>query len=399
MKGSGVDRRRQRDVAVLQVIAGLDPAYGGPPVCAVNTALALTGEGYPNAVAFTVQDGREEAGAELLAILRANGTRVHVFPEPRFFGSYGRRWAISPKLAAWLLLRSARFDVVHAHGAWTFPTIAALVSARLFGRVAVLAPHAALMDLDREKSGPFSRFVKRVLRSVLVRTFHVVVTASTLEQADIANGGKSKVVPHAVVGDSSVERRTPNAEELNVGFLGRLHPTKNVEVLIDALALLPDQVVLHVAGDGSAPYKSALASRAAARGVERRVRWLGFVDDRAKSRFFASIDVLAMPSAFEGFGIAAVEALIAGVPVVVSSGVGVADFIDRGKSGRVVAPTAGAVAGALEEMLDQPEARQRLSRNARIAAREFSVENHGARLAEVYEEVLRRRTNRARSVA
>jgi glycosyltransferase involved in cell wall biosynthesis len=387
---AGCERRRRRDIAFLQVVAGLDPAAGGPPVCAVATALALVGEDCKNALVFPLERGREHAAEELLAIVRAGGSDVRTFGEPRVFGAYGRRWGVSPSLAFWLLRRTRAFDVVHAHSAWTFTTLVGLLAAKIHGRAAVLSSHESLTDFDQRKSRPVRRGIKRALRWLYLRAFDVVVVASTLEQADMGKGGvRSVVVPHGVVGFSPSANEPSANGELRVGFLGRLDRKKNLEVLIDALARLPERVSLHVAGDGPLEYRRTLVSRAVNNGVEERIHWRGFVDNRTKPEFFASIDVLAMPSSFECFGVAAVEALSARVPVLVSPRVGIADVVKEHDCGCVVDTSATEIARALKRMLEDPERRLRQSASAPVVARrEFSIATYGQRIRAAYERAL-----------
>jgi glycosyltransferase involved in cell wall biosynthesis len=387
-------------VAVLQLIAGLDPRDGGPPTAAVATALALRHQGFANEFAFSVERGREDTIAVFMAKLNASGISVHRFRQPPVFGSYGRRWGINPRLGLWALRNGSRFDVIHVHSSWTFTTIVGLLSAKMYRRVAVLSTHESLTEFDRNKSGPLLGTIKQFLRWVYVRSFDVVVVASTLEQSDLSDGAglRSVVVPHAVIGASVVRRRPSNGDELRVGFLGRLHPKKNLELLIDALALLPERVSLHVAGDGPPAYRESLEYRAMSSGVAERIRWLGFIDGAEKDQFLASIDVLAMPSSFEGFGVAAVEALSAGVPVIVSPRVGIADVVVEYRCGSVVASAAQEIACAVVELMKDSGRHHQLSENARLAAaREFSVETHGERIKAEYEGALGTRRERSRT--
>ena len=315
--------------------------------------------------------------------------------------SLGRRWGFSPRLALWLLRSGSRFDVIHTHSGWTFTTVVGLLFAKTHGCLAVLSAHESLTDYDQRKSGTVRRDIKRLLRWFYLRSFDVVVVASALEQRDMGDrdGLRSVVVPHAVINVSSAQSRS-NEHEFRVGFLGRLDPKKNLELLIDALALLAEPVSLYVAGDGPSTYRESLLARAKSRGVDTRVRWIGFVEGAAKGEFLASIDVLVMPSAFECFGVSAAEALGAGVPVVVSPHVGVADTVVEYRCGRVVAAEAPEIARVLRELIHDAEACRRLAENARFAAsQEFSLEMHGDRVKSQYQAALASRGRRARSTA
>src|SRR5207247_11145173 len=130
----------------------------------------------------------------------------------------------------WLLRNGSRFDVIHVHAAWTFTAASGLLAAKMHRRVAVLSTHESLTEFDRKKSGPVRARIKEILRWLYVSQFDAVVAASTLEQSDMGDRGRlrSSVVPHAVIGEPGVIPNSSIGNELRVGFLGRLHPKKNL---------------------------------------------------------------------------------------------------------------------------------------------------------------------------
>lgn len=107
-------------------------------------------------------------------------------------------------------------------------------------------------------------------------------------------------------------------DEPVVGFLGGLDPRKGCQELIPAVAAIPGARLI-IAGPQSAEFTDDR--------LGRRLTSLGWVSDL--SDFWAQIDVLAMPSRFEPFGMAATEAAIRGIPVVLSPSVGCADLLVR----------------------------------------------------------------------
>jgi glycosyltransferase involved in cell wall biosynthesis len=273
-----------------------------------------------------------------------------------------------------------------------------LLCARLTHRVVVLSTHESLTDFDRAESSLLGRLVKRALRGLYLWGFSTVVVSSSLEQRDSGDpaGRRSIVIPHAVrhLADaprlSTRRRRAPVA----IGFLGRLHPKKNLDIVIESLARLDGNVVLRVAGDG--PERDRLLRFARDFQVDQRITWLGFVQTSEKAEFLRSIDVLAMPSAYECFGVAAIEAVGAGIPVIVSSTVGVAEFVDRHKCGLIVNPDVDSLADALTQLVLHPSVLDRLQGAGRAPARaEFSRERHGKRLHAEYLRLLRRPLARA----
>jgi glycosyltransferase involved in cell wall biosynthesis len=130
--------------------------------------------------------------------------------------------------------------------------------------------------------------------------------------------------------------------------LGRLHPNKAFDVLIDALAALPT-AWLWLAGAGDA--RAALERRAAARGVADRVRWLGWRDDAPA--LLAAADMLVCPSRHEPLGNVVIEGWAHGVPVVAAASPGPRGLIRDGADGLLVpVDDAAALAAALRRLVD-----------------------------------------------
>jgi glycosyltransferase involved in cell wall biosynthesis len=388
-EGGGMTAASTAPIRVLQIIAGLDPIAGGPPTSAVATSLALRRHGLVASFAYVVVPGREQAAVANANLLRSAGVRVYGFPVTRLTGDRGARWGISLRLAGWLARNARRFDVIHVHAGWTFTTVVGLAAARLGRRIAVLSAHESLTDFDRRKSEPLVRLGKRLLRYAYLRLFDVVVTGSALERRDSSDmgDGRTAIVPHAVRSVAAIPTEREGGT-LHVGFLGRLHPKKNLERAIEAVADAGPDVRLVVAGDGSATYADYLRRLARDVGIGDRVTWLGFVDEERKCSFFGSIDLLVMPSHYESFGIAAVEALTAGVPIIVSPTVGVAEVIARREAGLVVPPTRQRLAEAIMKLRDDRALLASTAENAFAAADEFSLERHGAAMQREYRRLL-----------
>jgi phosphatidylinositol alpha-1,6-mannosyltransferase len=170
--------------------------------------------------------------------------------------------------------------------------------------------------------------------------------------------------------------------------VSRLVPRKGFDVLIDAVAGLPD-VQLAIAGTGRD--RARLERRATTRGVETRVRFLGRVPDESLPSLYAAADVFAMPCRdrwggleAEGFGIVFLEAAAAGVPAVAGRSGGSHEAVVDGDTGFVVEPRALDVRGALAALLADDELRTRMGAAARArAVMEFSYDLLAARLAPV----------------
>lgn len=185
------------------------------------------------------------------------------------------------------------------------------------------------------------------------------------------------------------ELRLPREATL-VGAVGRLGVEKGQSVLIDAFARLAGaRPQLHLVLIGDGPEKLALATAAAARGVQDRVHLLGLRTDGAQ--LIGALDLLALPSYTEGLPNVVLEAFAYGTPVVASAVGGVPELVTAGETGWTVAPgQPEALAAALSEALDNPaEARRRAGMaHVRVSA-EFSAEEQARAWLAAYRSVLR----------
>ncbi|MBI3453634.1 MAG: glycosyltransferase [Rhodospirillales bacterium] len=166
--------------------------------------------------------------------------------------------------------------------------------------------------------------------------------------------------------------------------LGRLHPNKAFDVLLDALARAPS-VYLWLAGEGDE--RARLEAQARRLGIGGRVRFLGWRDDAAA--LFAASDMLVCPSRHEPLGNVVIEAWGRGVPVAAAASEGPADLIADGVSGLLVpVDDANALATAIQRLADDKALRSRLAAGGRAAyAAEFTEEAVVGRYMRFFAEV------------
>ncbi len=142
-----------------------------------------------------------------------------------------------------------------------------------------------------------------------------------------------------------------------VGVVGRLRKEKGQRVLLEAMAIVLREmptILLLVVGDG--PDRDDLQRQTERLGIVDNVRWLGQQSIDEVFRLYAIMDVVAVPSIFEGFGLVAAEAMAAGLPVVGTAVDGLAEIIIDNETGRLVPPQdADALATALITLLAAPQ--------------------------------------------
>ena len=282
-------------------------------------------------------------------------------------------------------LRRARYDLVHAH--WWFPSgVAAVPAARWGGLPLVVTMHGSDVRLGRLIAP-----ARPLMRQVLRRSARVTAVSRWLaeEAQQVAGGEMPTVVPMPVATELYVADRTvPRSDALL--FVGRLTRQKGVDFLLRALVELPDRITLDVVGDGEE--RASLATLASALGVEGRVRWHGALPAAGLVPFYQRAAALVVPSAEEGLGLVAVEALLCETPVIAFASGGVVDVIRDGESGILVPErTPEALARAVVGVLGAPDHRASLGRRGALLMRETFAPDHVARrYADIYREAIAR---------
>jgi glycosyltransferase involved in cell wall biosynthesis len=325
-----------------------------------------------------VPDGR--APDELVERARELGADVQVAP-PMPLGLHGA--ARVPALAR--QLRRGRPAVFHAHLSWPlaakFP-LAAAVAARVPAVVASVqlvpsfTPTRPSYVQGRLLAAGIGQFiaVSRDVERRLVETFgwpprKIVV---------IHNGTRLEPRP--------MPREAREGEPI-VLTVARLVEQKGLGVLLDAAAHVPARFV--VVGDG--PERAGLVEHATAAGIADRVSFLGHRTDVRD--LLDAADVFVLPSLYEGTPLAVLEAMAAGKAIVATAIAGTDELVADGESALLVPPRdAGALAGAIRRLLDDPALRARLGETARRQAEaEFGAGAVARRVAALYERLLARR--------
>lgn len=295
----------------------------------------------------------------------ADGMTYHgVCPAVPLYTASGRR-SIGQALrfgVGTLALTRERFDVVDCCGFPYFSLFAARAAVTVRGGRLVSTWHevwgAEYWNEYLGRLGP----VGAVVEKVAARLPHRIVAASRRTAgrfgAELSSRADVRTVENGC--DTAAIAAVPIADTgYDVVSAGRLVDFKDVELLLDAVALLlPDRPDLTVGIVGDGPHRPALEKHAADLGISGNVEFTGFLP-RPEDVYgvLKASSVFALPSRREGFGIVAVEAAAAGLPVVVAAHPDNAatELVVPG-SGLVAAPDAASFARALAELLDTPAA-------------------------------------------
>ncbi|MDP8235638.1 MAG: glycosyltransferase [Candidatus Erginobacter occultus] len=384
---------------ILHVTPYYYPAlrYGGPVRSVHGLCRSLAELGHDIRVYTTDLDGPARIGHPPGVPIDVEGVAVRYFP-----ARYCRRLFFSPEMGRELSRRIDLYDLVHIHTFFSWPThIAASIAAR-HGVPYILTPRGMLVkDLVRRKSRLVkSAWIRITGRRVVegaarihattdiekeeIRRFNfklpeVFVIPVGVDPADKFPGSGGPVSPTI----EALVRKIPL-----LLFLGRINWKKGLDRLIPALRYL-EGVHLAVAGNDEDNYRIKLDRLASRNGVSGRLTFTGAVYGEEKRRLFGAADVFVLPSYSENFGIAVLEAMAAGLPVVVTPEVGLSREVEESGAGLVLNGDPGVLGPGIKDLLADPVRLKEMGERGReLAARRYAWSGIAREMEKVYQQVI-----------
>jgi len=378
-----------RPMRILHIIASLAPRLGGPSAAAPAMASALAERGHDVHIVTSNFGGAPAECGPLGVPVPTEGYTTWTF-EARAIGPY----AFSLPMARALRRQVPAADVVHLHSLYLLHSAVGGAYARRFGVPYIVRPHGTLDAYIRRRHRARKAVYEWLIERRNLAGADAIHYTSESEEAQAREAGvltRGYVIPLGV----SLPPSLPEIERDSdlVLFLGRLSEKKGLLLLADAfvrLQTLRPASKLVVAGpdDGMA---EPLRRRLRELGLESGVQLRGEVAGLEKWSLLASASVFVLPSSAENFGIAAVEAMATGTPVVVSREVAVSEHVSRSRAGLVVPREPDALADALRSILDDPVNARSFGASGRgLVNSAYSWNAIGALLEEMYREVAAR---------
>lgn len=290
---------------------------------------------------------------------------------PRALGPGRAKYGYTPRLRRWLRDNVATYDAVVVHGIWQFQSAAVRSMCLRAGVPYFLYVHGALdpwfeerFPLKHAKKSLYWRLVEhrcfRDARAVLFTCEEERVLAQKSFSPYRAAEAIAPIGVEDPSGDPSAQRRAfldkyPDLETKRIVlFLGRLHPKKGCDLLLQAFADVAhrdDSLHLVIVGPDEAGTEDDLRQLSDSLGLQPRVTWVGMLDGDAKWGAYRSAEVFALPSHSENFGIVIAEALACGVPVLISDKVNIWREVADAGAGLVAPDTPEGAADLLNRWL------------------------------------------------
>jgi glycosyltransferase involved in cell wall biosynthesis len=319
-----------------------------------------------------------------------------------FFRRQTRFYTFSLPLMLWLSKHARNYDVIHIHALFSFPSIAAAFFAKR-AQVPYLVRPLGVLNLWGVRHR--RRWLKRL--SVRLIEGRVLKNAAGVQYTSVQESEEA-----AQLGITHTQLLIPNPVELPIGpmvrgkfraafpdlagkiivlFLSRIDRKKGIDLLLPAFAGLRSQypeAVLVIAGDGDRTLLAELKTLAHQLGLDQAVLWAGFLEGQVKRDALVDADVFVLASYSENFGVALVEAMGYGLPVIVSNQIGIHPAIVEAEAGLVVACSVRPLEEALAKAVSDPVWRAKTSGNALRLAGTFAPEIIASQLFTIYENIL-----------
>lgn len=329
---------------VMHVLPGLAEEASGPSYSVVQLCRA-----------------QQETGVEvsLSAVdhgpLTAPPPFLRVFP----FGRGPRRLAPSPTLRNHLMAeaRSGRLDLLHNHSLWTLPNVYPGEVARATGVPLVISPRGTMSSWAMQSGSLLKRVVWPLLQRpalTVARAFHATAEAEAEDIRRLGFRQPIAVIPNGI--DLPTLRRRQAAPMKTLLFLGRIHPKKGVEFLLDAWeAVHRDFPTWHlrIVGPDNIGHLAEMQARAARLRLSR-LEFAGPLYGEAKWQAYRDADLFVLPSHSENFGMSVAESLAAGTPAIVTTGAPWRGLVEH-RAGWWIPIGTAPLADALREALALPD--------------------------------------------
>jgi len=317
--------------------------------------------------------------------LQSEGIRAHVIPRRRGFDLRMARETRG-------LIRQKHIRLVHAH--MFRGGLMSSLAARAAGIPAVVTVHGP-DDVTGSKRRAAVHVIGRLASHVITVSDYLrrlVISACRVSPdrvRTIHNGiDFGRIAAHQRGWRRQMRAELGTAQGPVIGTVGGLRAVKGHEYLLRALPEVmrfEPEVRLLLVGEG--PSREGLEDAAQELGIVDRVHFLGFRDD--VPRVLSALDCFVLPSLSEGLSIATLEAMAAGLPVVVTDSGGPSELVSDGESGLIVPPgDSSALAQALIAVLHDHDLAGRLGRAARRRADGFDLSVMVERYDALYREVL-----------
>lgn len=366
---------------ILHIMANLAPRYGGPSQAIVGMTESLSNLSHEVTIFTTNQDGDGVLDVSTTEPIQRNGVTIRYFSiqTPRFFGT-------SFPMLRELKREIRKFDIVHIHSLYLFHGAVAAYYCRKYNIPYIVRPHGTL--------DPFLYKRHRGRKAILEFLFenknlnHAAALHYTTEEEwelakEFINNPNGFVVPNGInlenyYSPKSLDEFYDKYPEIKgkkvVLFFSRLNFKKGLDLLIDSFTQVAKQkedVHLMIVGPDNEGYGAQVKEWIKENNIDNRVTFTGMLTGEEKLQALSVAEMFVLPSYSENFGISVIEAMIMGLPVIISNKVNIYRELLKCDAGEVVNCNSEELTRSILKLLDDTTYAQRLASNGEKMVKEY----------------------------
>lgn len=387
---------------VLHIIPSISYLRGGPSTAVIAMVKALREQGIDASI-LTTNDHGPGLHPELSTGHWVEYQGLPVLAFPRWSPSVRilREFIFSPQLSWWLHHHIHQFDLLHVHAVFSYASTASMLQARYSNIPYILRTIGQLGPWSLRQSA----FRKKIMLQLIEKSnidsaaaLHFTSEQERTEASQIISVNRSFVLPLGVDIPQVPFTRPPTSCCTKFLFLSRIHPKKQLHILLQAFAIVKAnypalQWILQIAGDcDNQDYLLKLNQMISNSNLTEHCKWMGFITGPSKWKLLYDSDWFILPSASENFGIAVAEALSVGTPAIVAPQVAISDLIRKYDAGFVCPSTPELLAEAITLAINTPTNKYHTSA-IRLVQENYSWHTISTILSTYYNRIMVNRCN------
>lgn len=355
-------------------------------------------------------EAQARSGCEVSVFCVEKGNDAPVLPDPSLVESQCFKQTlplnnpgVSAAFARAVGRRLREFDIVHVHAIWNFPSWWAMRSAYRAGVPYIVAPQGSLDPWALRQNARGKKLYGALTEVPLLQRAACLQGLTEKEAGQIRAFGiaaRCEIIPNGIDERLMERGASPDPGQFGLAngcktllFLSRIHSKKGLDLLVNTAEMVRHEHaslrIVVAGGDAGSGYLDVIKSECEHKGLAGMFVFLGEVQGARKLEVLSAADAFVLPSYSEGLPVAALEALGAGLPVVLTDECNLPEVAESG-AGYVVAPDATQLANAVTRLFTLPDAARREmgERGRELAAGKFTWRGIASRTLDCYREIL-----------
>lgn len=304
-------------------------------------------------------------------------------------------WHYAPLMKEWLEKNRSNYDLIHLHIPFTYPFAVGAEAAKKADIPYVISSHGLLSQYCLKQKYLKKKMYLELFERKRINASSCLFVTTDFEANEIAFHNfktEIKIMPLAVENKGQRKENYSNSEALKIVCTARLHPIKNIPILLRAVERVYAkgfQISLDIAGEGTSGYENMLRNLVKLLNIDQIVKFHGHLSTKDVNNLLLQSDVFVILSSHENFCLSAAEASAVGLPVILSDQVGIATEVKQAEAGLIV--PVGDVSETTDALIKMfaPSMREKYGNNGDDLAKNcFSIQRLSSELNSNYSAIL-----------